>query len=84
MKHLKFAPMLARSNYELSSDIKRKLFFYVRKLTGYQKIYTVTEKEILSIVEALKWFRIILLGQKLCTYTENKNITCNDFNTDRV
>ena len=66
--------MLARSNYELSSDIKRKLFFYVRKLTAYQKRYTVTEKEILSIVEIIREFRTRLPGQKLQFYTDHKTL----------
>ena len=36
--------------------------FYSRKLTDYQQRYTVTGRELLSIVEPLKEFRTILLG----------------------
>ena len=58
--------------------------FYSRKLTYAQKRYTVTEKELLHIVETLKKFRYVLLSHKLRVYTDNKNSTCNNFNTDRV
>ena len=46
--------------------------------------YTVTEREILRIVETLKEFRTISLGQKLRIYTNHKQITCKFFITDRV
>ena len=35
---------------------------------------TLTEKELLSIVETLKSFRTILLGQKLRIYTDHKTV----------
>ena len=38
----------------------------------------------LSIVEILKYFRTILLGRKLIFYTDHKNLTCKNFNTNRV
>ena len=46
--------------------------FYVIKLTGDQQQYTVTEKEILSIIETLNWYRNILIGQKIRIYTDQK------------
>ena len=46
--------------------------FYSRRLTGVQKRCTVTEKEPLIIVENLKDFRTISLGQKIIIYTDNK------------
>ena len=49
-----------------------------------QPQYTVTERELLSIVETLKEFRAILLGQKFRIYTDNKNLTYNNLSTDRV
>ena len=58
--------------------------FYCRKLTDVQQQYTVTERELLSIVENLKDFRTILLGQKLRIYTDHKNLTCKIFNTVRL
>ena len=56
---------------------------YSRKLTYYQKRYTVTEKELLSIFEK-KLIITILPGQKLRIYTNDKNLKCKNFNTDRV
>ena len=38
----------------------------------------------LSILENLKEFRTILLGQILRIYTDHKNIVCKHFNNDRV
>ena len=48
------------------------------------RIVVWTEREILSIVETIKEFRTILIGQKLRIYNNNKNLTCKCFNTDRV
>ena len=62
----------------------KSINFYSRKLTGDHKRYTVNEKELLSIIEILKEFRTILLGQKLRIYTDNKTFTCNNFNADRL
>ena len=45
--------------------------FYIRKITDSQKSYTVTEKELLSIIETLKEFRTIFIGQKLRIYTDH-------------
>lgn len=58
--------------------------FYSRKLNKVQKNYTVTEKELLSIVATLNEFRNILLGQQLIFYTDHKNLTCKSFNTKHV
>ena len=35
-------------------------------------------------METLKEFRNILLGQKIVVHTDHKNLTCKNFNTDRV
>ena len=58
--------------------------FYSRKLRDGQHNYTTTERELLAIVETLKEFRTILLGQKLKIFTDHKNLTFTKFNTERV
>jgi len=75
------------SKYQLGGVITqdgRPLAFYSRKLTDAQTRYTTTERELLSIVETLKEFRTILLGQKITIYTDHKNLLFNDLKTDRV
>ena len=62
----------------------RPIAFYSRKLKPEQTRYTTTERELLSIVETLKEFRNILLGQKIVVHTDHKNLTCKNFNTERV
>jgi hypothetical protein len=58
--------------------------FYSRKLQAAQTRYTTTERELLSIVETLKEFQNILLGQKIKAHTDHENLTYKHFNSDRV
>ena len=75
------------SVFQLEAVISHKvkpIDFYSRKLTNSPQWYTVTKRKLLGIVETLKEFRMILLGQKLRIYTDHRNLTCENFNTDRV
>ena len=66
------------------SQDNKPIAFYSRKLTDTQKRYTMTEYELLSIVETFKEFRNILLGQKIIVYTDHQNLTYKNFNTECV
>ena len=67
----------------LSQDGK-PVAFCSRKLSGTQKCHTMTERELLAIAETSKEHRNILLGHKICICADHKNLTCKNFNADRV
>ena len=62
----------------------KPIAFYSRKLKGPKQRHTLTEEELLSIVETFKEFFTILLGQRINIYTDHKQLMWNNFNTDRV
>ena len=66
------------------SQGNRPIAFYSWKLSPAQTRYTTTEHELLSIMETLKEFRNILLGQQITVYIDHKNLTYANFNTERV
>lgn len=75
------------STKQLGSVIEQNgkpLAFYSRKLNDAQTRYTVTELELLSIVETLQEFRTTLLGHKITIFTDHKNLAFDNFTTDRV
>ncbi len=53
----------------------RLIAFFSRKLSKTQQKYSVTEIELLAIVETLKEFNGMLLGQDIKVYTDHKNLT---------
>ena len=66
------------SKLQIGAVISQKgkpIAFYSREMNSAQQNYTITEKELLSIVETLKEFRNILLGHQITVYTDHKNIT---------
>eukprot|EP00804_Cyclotella_cryptica_P016601 CCRYP_001933-RA/>CCRYP_001933-RA protein AED:0.25 eAED:0.31 QI:0/0/0/1/0/0/2/0/190 len=52
----------------------RPLAFFSRKLSTTQHKYSVTELELLAMVETLKEFKGMLWGQRLKVYTDHKNL----------
>jgi hypothetical protein len=55
----------------------RPLVFFSRKLTEMQQKYSVTEIELLAIVETVKEFKGTLWGQNLIVNTDHQNLMCN-------
>jgi hypothetical protein len=53
----------------------RLIAFFSRKLSDAQSKYTVTELELLAIVETLKEINGMLWGQRINVYTDHKNLT---------
>ena len=53
-------------------------------MNSAQQNYTTTEKELLSIVATLKEFRNIILRYQITVYTDHKNLTYKNFNTESV
>jgi len=53
----------------------RPIAFFSQKLSGAQSKYTVTELELLAILETLKEFNGMLWGQRIIIHTDHKNLT---------
>ncbi len=64
----------------------RPIAFFSRKLSKTQQKCSVTDIELLAIVETLKEFKGMLWGQDIKVYTDNKNLTRNvlELTSDRV
>ena len=56
------------------SQYDKPIAFYGRKLNSAQFNYITTEHKLLSIIETLKEFRNILLGQQIKVSTDHKRI----------
>jgi hypothetical protein len=64
-------------DYQLGSVIMqdgKPSAFYSRKLNNAQRNYTTGEQELLTMVETLKEFKNILLGQRTIIHTYHKNL----------
>ena len=65
------------SDYQLGGVImqnNKPLTFYTRKLNSAQAKYSTAEQELLSIVETLRTFEGILIGQRLVVHTNHLNL----------
>ena len=74
-------------NFQLGAFISPKVnpfALYSRKINYSPKRYTVSDKELLSILENLKESRSILSGQKLRIYTDHKNLACKNFTNTQI
>ena len=75
------------SKYQLGAVVLQNgkpIAYYSRKLSKSQLNYTTTKRELLTIVETLKEFQSILLGQQIVIYMDHKNLTYKVFNTQQV
>jgi hypothetical protein len=73
-----FEIFMGTSSMQLGAMItqdNRPIAFFSRKLSKTQQKYSVTEIELLAIVETLKEFKGMLLGQNIMVYTDHKKLT---------
>jgi len=84
----KFVLMPDASDRQLGAVLMQNgkpLAFFSKKLNKYQQKYTVGEKEMLGVVEALKEFRTMVLGYPIEVHTDHKNwVTDKQINNARV
>jgi hypothetical protein len=75
------------SDYQLGGVIMqdgKPIAYYTRKLNKAQSKYWTGEKELLSIVETLKEFQNVLLGQKVVVHTDHLNLLYNKLASNRL
>ena len=51
--------------------VDMSIAFYSKKMNTVQQNYSIGEKELLAIVETLRVFRALLLGQQLEIFTDH-------------
>jgi len=66
------------------SQNNRPLAFYTRQFNDAQCNYHTGEQELLSIVETLKEFRNILMGQRIVIHTDHLNLLYNKEASQRM
>jgi hypothetical protein len=74
--HRQLGAVISQDNHPIA--------FCSRKLNDAQTCYATTERELLSVVETLKEFRMILFGHKIVVWTDHKNLIHNELKSERV
>ena len=77
------------SNYQMGAVISqngRPVAYWSQKLTETQQKYPTTDQELLAIVECLKQYKTMLLGQTITVWTDHRNLTYKNIEhaSDRV
>ena len=75
------------SEYQMGAGIIQDghpIAYWSKKLTGSQREYNTTEKELLAVVMCMKEYHDILYGGVMNVYTDHKNFTFNTLSAPRV
>ncbi|KRH94717.1 hypothetical protein M153_16000010641, partial [Pseudoloma neurophilia] len=64
-------------NWSLLKAIGASVGLYSGKFTDTQKRYSIVEKKLLAIIQALRNFKYIIGAQRVNIFTDNQNIVMN-------
>ncbi|KAM9975620.1 hypothetical protein ACTFIW_005493 [Dictyostelium discoideum] len=61
--------------YQIQGRKFKAIWFHSKKLTDTQKGYSIGERKFLSIIDYLKKFQHLLIGNKVSIYNDHQNLT---------